>query len=219
MTEDTTQIDLLTRPDLYYDEDQGVFVPIYDLTPKEIWLTFDDGPHPAHTRTVLDALDTARLKATFFVVGLNAERQPQMLRDISSRGHRIGNHSFTHAELPTLTDAEIRAEIEKTDKLIAPYVTGPKILRPPFGATNARVSTIARQLGYREVLWTVDTLDWKRDMQPDGWVQNGIGQIRARRTSVVLMHDIHPTTAANVGTFIAGVRALPDVVFKDPGSL
>ena len=70
--------------------------------PKSVWLTFDDGPHPAHTARVLEILGKRSIRATFFFIGRNALREPRLVRDAFAAGHRIGNHTFTHPDLRTL---------------------------------------------------------------------------------------------------------------------
>jgi peptidoglycan/xylan/chitin deacetylase (PgdA/CDA1 family) len=186
---------------------------------KEIWLTFDDGPHPKQTDRVLKTLDKFGIKATFFVVGENADKQKQLVKKAYDAGHRIGNHSFTHPDLTKLSDAEVRSEIARTHDIISDYLGRDWIFRPPYGAHNARVDKVVAALGYRLVLWNVDTLDWSADYQPDKWVQHGIDQIRARDQSRVLNHDIHETTADNLEMFIDRIKQLGGVTFKSPSTL
>jgi peptidoglycan-N-acetylglucosamine deacetylase len=186
---------------------------------KEIWLTFDDGPHPANTKKVLTTLAAHQLTATFFVVGRNCALYPQTLKMAADAGHRIGNHTYNHPKLTTLTKAKIRDEILKTEALIAPYIRGRKLFRPPYGAHNAAVDEVVADLGYRLVIWNVDTVDWSKDFRPDKWVQHGINQIKARQSSVVLNHDIWRTTANNLDLFIQKIKAISGAKFKPAASL
>jgi peptidoglycan/xylan/chitin deacetylase (PgdA/CDA1 family) len=186
--------------------------------PKKIWLTFDDGPHPANTPAVLKILKKEKIAATFFLVGQNVAASPSLVDQIVQEGHRIGNHSYTHADLTKLSDKGVRKELKKTDDLISPYAGADKLFRPPYGAHNKTVDDIARELGYRICLWSVDTLDWNSAYQPVGWVQHGINQIIARDTSVVLMHDIHKTTVDYLPDFIGKIRAL-NAEFEAPPKL
>ena len=198
----------------------SVVVPNYALLPgKNVWLTFDDGPHPKNTEKVLKILAKFGITATFFVVGQNAKRWPQLVKKVSDEGHRIGNHSYTHPNLTKLTDAKILEEIAKTDDLIRDYVGRDKILRPPYGAHNARVDRIIGQLGYRNVFWNVDTADWNPANQPDKWVQVGLDQIRTRNDCRVLNHDIHVTTADHLEMFIQRIKQLGNVTFKAASTL
>ena len=91
---------------------------------------------------------------------------------------------------------------------------GRKLFRPPYGAHNAAVDDVAADLGYRLVLWSVDTIDWSANYKPDKWVQHGINQIKARKSSVVLNHDIHRTTAGNLDLFIQKIKAISGAKFK-----
>lgn len=172
---------------------------------KKIHLTFDDGPHVTNTLSVLDILRERGIIATFFVLGERLASQGKILERAVAEGHRVGNHTFDHKDLTTLTDEEITSEIKRTEELIARHVTVDYILRPPYGARNSRINNIIQSLGYNTVMWTVDTEDWKR--KPDGWVEYGLQQIRKREESLVLMHDIHATTAANLPTFIDQIAA------------
>ncbi len=174
-----------------------------------IALTFDDGPN-AETSNKLDALRAAGLKATFFVLGQQVAQYPDVARRIIAEGHHIGNHSFTHASLATLTREMIDWEIQQTQQIVF-AVTGytPQFVRPPMGETNALVKERIQAAGLREVLWTHDTFDWLpytvRELSfSDGTLIPGnepwVGQFRTwdavlRRimnvqpNGIVLMHD------------------------------
>ena len=175
---------------------------------KEVWLTFDDGPHPANTKKVLSVLAAHEIKATFFMVGKNCALYPQTLKLVAEGGHRIGNHTYKHPKLTTLTRAKVKEEILKTEAIIAPYMKGKKLFRPPYGAHNAMIDEVVAELGYRLVIWNVDTVDWSANFKPDKWVQHGINQIKARQNSVVLNHDIWRTTAGNLDLFITKIKAI-----------
>ena len=186
---------------------------------KKVWLTFDDGPHPQNTEMILTVLERHQIKATFFVIGENVERFPDVMRLIHEAGHRIGNHTHSHPRLSKLPVDAIKAEIEKTDRLIAPYQgAGGKIFRPPFGDRNRSVDSIVRDLGYRRVMWNVDTKDWRSENHPDGWIEYGIGRMRFRHRCVILNHDLE-TTAQSLDEFIRRVKALGKVSFQSPWTL
>jgi peptidoglycan/xylan/chitin deacetylase (PgdA/CDA1 family) len=195
-------------------------VPIYKaIGGKEIWLTFDDGPHPVNTKKVLSVLAAHGIKATFFMVGRNCKLYPDTLKLVADGGHRIGNHTYNHPKLTTLTRARIKDELLKTEALIAPFMHGRKLFRPPYGAHNALVDDVASDLGYRTIIWNVDTVDWSADFKPDKWVQHGINQIKARQNSVVLNHDIWRTTAGNLDLFIRKIKAISGAKFQPAASL
>jgi peptidoglycan/xylan/chitin deacetylase (PgdA/CDA1 family) len=186
---------------------------------KEIWLTFDDGPHPVHTKKVLNVLAAYQVKATFFVIGRNCALYPATLKAIADAGHRIGNHTYNHPKLTTLSRTKIKEELQKTEAIIAPYMKGKKLFRPPYGAHNAMVDEVVAELGYRLVIWNVDTVDWSAHYKPDKWVQHGINQIKARQSSVVLNHDIWRTTAANLEKFLAAIKTIKGAKFQLASSL
>jgi peptidoglycan/xylan/chitin deacetylase (PgdA/CDA1 family) len=195
-------------------------IPKYSTRAKRsVWLTFDDGPHRSNTEQVLKALDQFKIRATFFVIGENVEKLQGIVRRTFDAGHRVGNHSFTHPHLPQLSPDKVREEIQKTDSLILPYAGTDKILRPPYGAHNKIVDDIITELGYRSIFWNVDTLDWDRKYQPRKWIDHGLEQIKSRDHCVVLNHDIHKTTADNLGSFLQGINQLGNVQFEPPEKL
>lgn len=175
---------------------------------RVVHLTLDDGPHPTQTDRILKTLANQHIKATFFMVGQNVERNMPVVKRVAAAGHKIGNHTYSHANLVRLSSAEIKSQIQRTDKLLAPYLGDDKLFRPPYGSHNRQVDAIIAELGYRTILWNVDTLDWDKRYQPDKWVQHGIDQIRVRDYSTVLNHDIHKTTADNLNAFITRIKEL-----------
>lgn len=186
---------------------------------KKIWLTFDDGPRQTQTDTVLDTLARSDIKATFFIVGSLVAKHGERIRRILGEGHRIGNHTYDHLRLVGQDKDTIIDQIKRTEQALAPFQAPDPIMRPPYGAHDALVDRTIADLGYRQVLWSVDTLDWKSDYREGGWVEHGIEQIRKRNHSIVLMHDIHATTANNLSRFIEQIQALGDVSFESPATL
>ncbi|CAI8815478.1 peptidoglycan-N-acetylglucosamine deacetylase [Pseudomonas sp. IT-P258] len=186
---------------------------------KKVWLTFDDGPRQIQTDTVLETLAQFDIKATFFIVGNLVARHGERIKRILCEGHRIGNHTYDHLRLVGQDKDTIIDQIKMTEQALAPYQQPDLIMRPPYGAHDAMVDRTVAELGYRQVLWSVDTLDWNSNYQPGGWVSHGVEQIRKRKNSIVLMHDIHATTANNLGRFIEQVNQLGDVDFESPATL
>ncbi|MBO3746271.1 polysaccharide deacetylase family protein [Streptosporangiaceae bacterium NEAU-GS5] len=162
---------------------------------KCVALTFDDGPGD-ETGKVLDVLARHHARATFFLIGqMITQRSAPFLRRMVSEGHEIGNHSWDHPPLSTLPKGVLRRQLVRTEDLIR-HVTGIRtpIMRPPYGATDQKVEAETRREGLSQILWSVDTLDW-RDRNSE--------KVLARASSVkpgeiVLMHDIHPTTVQAV---------------------
>jgi peptidoglycan-N-acetylglucosamine deacetylase len=186
---------------------------------KCVWLTFDDGPHSTNTPKVLATLARFGIKATFFVLGQNAKSRLALVKEAFEAGHRIGNHSYSHPNLTTLSAANVRSEITRTEALIRPYLGTRKVFRPPYGAHNTTVDGVIASLNYRSIFWNVDTEDWKAANKPTKWITVGINQIKGRDDCRVLTHDIHPTTADNLATFIQRIRNLGGVKFMDPAEL
>jgi peptidoglycan-N-acetylglucosamine deacetylase len=180
---------------------------------RKVALTFDDGPSRQHTGTLLDFLKGANIKAVFFVLGslvATAEGKKLMQR-AHAEGHLIGNHSYTHPDLTTLSRAKVESELRRTHDLIVGIAGKCIYFRPPYGATNATVRSVAAQLGYHTILWNVDTLDWK--MKDNRWVNHAISQIKARSNCLVLNHDIHPSTVSRVPGFVKRIKELGAVQF------
>ncbi|MEV0197767.1 polysaccharide deacetylase family protein [Nonomuraea sp. NPDC050691] len=162
---------------------------------KCVALTFDDGPGE-HTGKLLDLLRERHVRATFFVLGeMVAADRAGLTRRMVEDGHELGNHSWSHPPLTAMSDERLRSELADTEEIVQ-RTTGVRmrLMRPPYGATNARVAAQARLEGLAQILWTVDTLDWRdRDT---GIVARRAGA--AAPGSIVLMHDIHPTSVAAV---------------------
>ncbi len=124
-------------------------------------LTFDDGPDPAVTPAVLDVLDEVGGTGTFFMLGENVKKYPDVARDVLKRGHVIGNHSMSHRKMLLMKKAEVENEIDEAQKTISD-VTGmkPVWFRPPYGMFNFTCADVARKRGLSIVLWTVLSGDY-----------------------------------------------------------
>ncbi|MER7070553.1 polysaccharide deacetylase family protein [Terrabacter sp. NPDC000476] len=169
-----------------------------------IALTFDDGPGP-YTQRLLDELAAKDVRATFFLIGRSADNRQGLARAEVEAGHVVGNHTYEHRDLANLDPNTIRLEIDRTAAAIK-RATGirPLLLRPPYGATNSTVKSVARELGYSQILWNVDTEDWKNRNVA---VTTERALAGAKRGAIILMHDIHPTTVQAVPGIIDSLRA------------
>lgn len=170
---------------------------------KVIALTFDDGPGP-HTAHLLDILDQYGAKATFFLIGSKVSGQASIVRSIQARGHQLGNHSWSHPELPKLPVDQIASEIDRTNEAIR-QATGitPSILRPPYGAVNGVVLEQLRLRGMSSILWSVDTRDWAdRNSQ----IVCSRAVAGARPGAIILMHDIHQTSVGAVPCILSALK-------------
>lgn len=128
-------------------------------------------------------------KATFFVVGRRGATYPSVVQEISDQGHAIGNHTWTHTRLTTLSSPQVRAELKQTQLFLSDYSgTGP-CWRPPYGATNSNIDSIAAGLDMRKQLWNFDSLDW----EGNGWLLTGnrvVSYVTSHPSGqVILMHD------------------------------
>lgn len=154
-------------------------------------LTFDDGPGE-HTGRLLAALARHHARATFFVIGqMVAEDRGETLRRMVSEGHELGNHSWDHPPLTQLSPGRLKYQLSSTQKIVK-RLAGVRMtfMRPPYGATDKRVAAEARREGLAQILWNVDTLDW-RDRDASIVLQRAT---QATPGSIVLMHDIHAST-------------------------
>lgn len=128
--------------------------------PSRVALTFDDGPHPGRTGRILSVLGRYSVKATFFILGCNAENYPEPLLQAVKQGHEIEDHSFDH-KTRGKTAGELKESIQKTAEIIE-RVSGraPRYFRPPEGKCTDALSLALSDLGYETVFWTVDSRDW-----------------------------------------------------------
>ena len=187
--------------------------------PRNVWLTFDDGPHPVHTKQILEVLALPSILATFFVVGVRARASPEMVRAAFDAGHRIGIHSFSHPDLTTLDKSGIREEVLRAEEVIGRYLGSEKLFRPPHGYLDAKVDAVISELGYKTVLWNVSTRDWSERYQPDRWIRHGVKLVRISHESRMLLHDDRETTAEKLGELLDRIERLGNVTFRSPDTL
>ncbi len=171
-----------------------------------IALTFDDGPSAANTPRLLEMLAKRNVKATFYVVGRCVKDNPAILKRTVEEGHEIGNHSWSHPKLSSMSEAAVREEIQKThDAVLEVAGVPPKSFRPPYGAFTEKQQRWAfKEFGYKTVLWTVDPFDWKR---PGA---NVVAQRILSQTqpgSIILVHDIHKGTVDAMPEVLDGLLA------------
>jgi peptidoglycan/xylan/chitin deacetylase (PgdA/CDA1 family) len=167
-------------------------------------LTFDDGPGP-YTARLLDELAAADVRATFFLVGRNVATRPELVARMVAEGHEVGNHSWDHPQLTDLDAAGVVDQLARTDAAITAATggTAPTIVRPPYGDYDDAVLADLAARGESAITWDVDTRDWEnRDA--------GITTTRALAGvvagSIVLMHDIHPTSVDAVPGLVDQLR-------------
>ncbi len=167
----------------------GVINEKEDLDTLKIALTFDDGPHPYYTEQLLDGLKERGAKASFFVMGKQAEAYPELVLRMHEEGHLVGNHTYSHIQLGKNNRETFKEELVKTNELLT-GITGeePQYVRPPYGSWDKSFET---ELMMIPVLWTIDPMDWcSSDV-------NGIVSKvtkKAQENAVILMHDEYKST-------------------------
>jgi peptidoglycan/xylan/chitin deacetylase (PgdA/CDA1 family) len=152
-------------------------------------LTFDDGPDPATTPRVLDALDAAGAKGTFFVIAKKAEAHPEVVKEILRRGHAVGLHSYAHDRLFSLrSEKRVRADLEKGLAVLS-AITGarPTLFRPPIGHTNPIIARVADALDLVVVGWSVGARDGIAGVSAESVIARVRG--RLHDGAIVLLHD------------------------------
>lgn len=172
---------------------------------REVCFTFDDGPHPEHTPRLLDVLGELGATATFFVVGQQVERYPQLVRRIAAEGHLLGHHSYWHAPPEQTSAAQLAAEIAQTRQLLADLVgAAPRWFRPPLGKLSVAKCRRIWQAGQGIALWNVD---------PRDYACRTTDECRERLLArplvggdVVLLHDVHPHAAHLLPEVIGRIR-------------
>lgn len=149
-----------------------------------IALTFDDGPNPVYTPQLLDGLKKRGVRASFFLMGKQAEAYPELVQRMQTEGHLIGNHTYSHIQLGKNNREKFKEELVKTNELLL-EITGEEVefVRPPYGSWDKSLET---ELTMLPVLWTIDPMDWCSS-NVSGIVKKVTG--KAKENAVILMHD------------------------------
>ncbi len=187
-TEYTLEIQVAAPPATPTPEPQATAVPPpateEPALEKVVYLTFDDGPTPPYTREMVELLARYDARVTFFVLGQNVERFPELIEGAYQAGHALGNHTFNHVSLAGISREDFLDQVERTAQLLG--ASASLCLRPPYGATDAFTRAYAAELGYALILWNIDTLDWKRPAA-GAIVRSIVDQVYPE--AIVLMHD------------------------------
>lgn len=164
--------------------------PVYSevrTNQKLVALTFDDGPYPPYTDQLLDLLKEKQVPATFFVIGQNVAKHPELLLRIAAEGHQVGNHTYNHVDLLKVDRQTIINEIEKTNQVIARIIGYvPSVMRPPHGFRDAVVMDIMAEYKLKVVEWSVASRDW---VNPGAEVIAERTLSKVQNGSVILLHD------------------------------
>ncbi|MFM6927693.1 MAG: polysaccharide deacetylase family protein [Bdellovibrio sp.] len=198
----------------YRDTSNGYYAVAGDVGPKQVVLTFDDGPSEAHTPSILATLKRVNAKAIFFEMGKNVKAHPDMVRLVAKDGHSLGGHSMTHSCLGNrticknnngghlFTTSEAVAEITgslNAIKKAAGWVD--PFFRFPYGESSPALKQYLRGAGIGEFFWSIDSEDWK-NKSPQKLIDDVMVQLKARGKGVILFHDIQRKTA----------EALPEIL-------
>ncbi|WP_147678472.1 polysaccharide deacetylase family protein [Algibacter pacificus] len=170
---------------------------IWDIATNEkiIYLTFDDGPTPDITNWILDTLKTYNAKATFFCIGNNVEKYPELFRNIIKNGHAIGNHTQNHVKgwktktddyLSEVAQAEEHIQKEKPQPHSSTFKAA-KLFRPPYGKITTQQANALMKLGYKIIMWDVLSIDWNRNISEDTCFKNAIS--KTKNGSIIVFHD------------------------------
>ena len=175
-----------------FNESDGVYDRV-QTDEKVIALTFDDGPHPYLTPKILEILDDYVAKATFFVVGSMARAYPSTLKAVSDAGHEIGNHTYTHLPESANGCEKLKKEIIDTEQAILEIaLQKPKLFRPPTGYICKSAVKMTGELGYKTIVWDIDTKDWAHNSP-----QKILSEVKkyAKNGSIILFHDFIGTNS------------------------
>lgn len=154
---------------------------------KDLYLTFDDGPVPGPTEFVLDVLHHYNVKATFFCIGDNIRKYPDVFARIISEGHSVGNHTFNHLNGWNHSGDNYLVNVKQCDEYLDAAVSSNKLFRPPYGRiTRSQIKLLNE---YRIIMWDVLSIDYNQRLLPEKCLANTINATRAG--SIIVFHDSH----------------------------
>lgn len=177
-------------------------VPIYyvETQDKKVAFSFDACWGASYTPALLEILKENNIKTTFFLTGFWVEKYPEIVKKIAEEGHEIGNHTYSHPHLNSLSEEQIKIELEKVGNMIFELTEQkPYLFRPPFGEYSNKVITTAQRCNYQTIQWSIDSLDWK-ELGKEPMVQRVTENLHPG--AIILFH--------NNGTFTA--EALPEII-------
>ena len=178
------------------------------LAPGEVVLTFDDGPVPRSTRPILAALAAECTKATFFVLGEMAAAHPDVVHEIAAQGHTIGTHTWSHPNLKRLSDENMKVQIESGFTAVEKAAGSPiaPFFRYPYLSHTQAAAAYLQNRNIAQFAIDIDSFDW-RTRNAESVTRRVMASLEHRRRGIILLHDIHPSTATAVPTMLARLKA------------
>ena len=187
----------------------GFFLPVISRRKtgrRAVALTFDDGPDPDVTLRLLELLRRHGVPATFFVAGARVERNPGLIREILSRGHTLGNHSYHHDPLLMLRSrAKLREEVARTQDVLSDFTVRPLTFRPPVGITNPRLPGVLKELGMYCVTFSCRAFD-RGNRRIAGLAEIILKKVRPG--DIILLHDVAPKGGEGIGEWLAEMEGI-----------
>lgn len=165
---------------------------VWDIpnTGNKIYLTFDDGPIPEITEWVLEELKKHDVKATFFCIGDNIAKHPEIFKKVIDEGHAVGNHTFNHLNGWKTTTETYLENFERCERIIQQSAINnlnSKIFRPPYGKIKRSQAKAIRQLGYKIIMWDVLSVDFDSNLSQEKCLENVLSNVRSG--SIIVFHD------------------------------
>jgi len=198
-------------------------IPIYsvDCSENKVSITFDCAWGASDIPSILETLKEENIKATFFVVGMWAEKYPDSVKMIAEEGHEVANHSYSHLRMGVLDSNRTKQEISKCTEVIE-RLTGKttNLFRAPYGDYNNNVISTAKDMGYYSIQWDVDSLDWKPEISKETILNRVVNNVK--KGSIILFHNDTKYTAEVLPSVIKalkekGYKFVPvsELIYKD----
>lgn len=167
---------------------------VWDFSSKDkvLYLTFDDGPTPEITQWVLNTLNQYKAKATFFCIGNNVAKHPEIFHAILKEGHSIGNHTQDHVKGWKTSTKKYIENVLKSEAVINKELAGSKtklsLFRPPFGQLKNSQGKALKKLGYKIIMWSIITFDWEQKISKEQCLKNALNKASVKN-NIIVFHD------------------------------